>query len=459
VEKVDALTVGAGGGAYPGAFRLARAGRRVVMVDPKGVMSGNCLADGCIPSKSVREVADLYRRARRGQKFGLAGATDFNYAAVIAHKDGVQIRRYQQHDRELAEMGDRLRLVKGTARFLEPHVVEVPTDDGTHRYSADSIIIASGAEVAVPPIPGAELCLTSSDIFALRPKFRRLPQRMVIIGAGYIALETACMLSVFGVGVSVLVRSQVLRTMDPDFVSQLMGLFDPGIELVFDAEVGTIDRDEKAARVHYRQHGREQVIEAEQVMMAAGRKPVIPEGCEEVGVNVEHGRILVDATLQTSVPRIYACGDVNARSPLFHSAVRQSLVAAHNILSGNVPSDYMDFESVPTTLFTFPEAAYVGITRDQARRRGLSVVEAPYPFAEDTRAQIYDETAGELRLFFEAGSLRVLGGWVIGIDAGNLIGEIGLAVSSRLTAHDLARYPDQHPMASEGVSKAARSLF
>jgi dihydrolipoamide dehydrogenase len=460
MERVDTLTIGAGGGAYPAAFSLVRAGQRVFMVDKKGLMSGNCLAEGCVPSKAIREVAGFLRRAQQGQEFGLSGAENFDYAGVIAHKDRLQTQRYQQHDRQLAALGDRLKLIKGTARLIEPHVVEIEMDNDVGRYQADSIIIASGADVAVPPIPGTEYCLTSRDIYALDPRLARLPHRMAIIGAGYIGLETACILTVFGVKVSVLeMTGQALPGMDPDFVNQLVSLLDPRIDLILNAQVEKIEREDETTRVYYRQDGREKTIEAEQAMMAAGRKPVTPEGSEKAGLKVEHGRVQVSSALQTDVPHIYACGDVNGRSPLFHSAVRQSLVAAHNILAGNLPADYMDFDSVPTTIFTFPEAAYVGIVRDVAKRRGLSITEASYSFADDSRAQIFHETTGELRLFFETGNLRLVGGWVIGIDAANLIGEIGLAVSGRLTAHDLARFPDQHPMASEGISKAARSLF
>jgi dihydrolipoamide dehydrogenase len=192
--------------------------------------------------------------------------------------------------------------------------------------------------------------------------------------------------------------------------------------------------------------------------MAVGRHPVVPTGCDEAGIKLDHGQPVVEPSLQTTVSHVYACGDVNGRSPLFHSAVRQSLVAAHNILGGNRPLDYMNFDAVPVTVFTFPEAAYVGLTRSSALERGIDLVEAAYPLAEDSYAQIVDQPEGEIRLFFEPGSLRLLGGWMIGVNAADIIGEIGLAVASRLTAFDLARFADQHPMASEGIGKAARTL-
>lgn len=139
--------------------------------------------------------------------------------------------------------------------------------------------------------------------------------------------------------------------------------------------------------------------------------------------------------------------------------MRQSLVAAHNILAGDVPLDYFDGTSVPTTVFTLPSASYVGITPSIATKNSIRLLTGAYHFTDDARAQIFGEMRGGISLFFDPDTLRVLGGWVVGIDAGNLIGEIGTAVAGRLTARDLANFADQHPMSAEGVAHAARSLF
>lgn len=461
MQQVDVITLGAGGGAYPAAFRLARAGQRVVMVDPMGVMSGHCLAEGCVPSKAVREVAERYRQARNFDRFGLTGKLGVDFAAVMAHKDQVQRTRYAQHARELAPLEGRLSLVSGRARFEDEHTVVVETGHGEETYRANHIIIATGSEIFTPPLPGADLCLNSHDLYALKPNIDTLPERLVVIGGGYIGLETATFLRAFGTAVTVLeMADQLLPGMDPDFVNELTPLLDPAIQCVTGARVEAVERgDDGALMVHYQIGEQSQTVSADAVLMAVGRRPVLPQGTEAIGLQVAHGRIVVDATLRTSLPHIYACGDVNGRVPLFHAAVGQSLVAASNILGGGAPLAYFNFDAVPTTIFTLPAASYVGHTRAALKARGIEAVEAAYAFAEDSRAQILNETGGELRLFFEPGSLRLLGGWVIGLDAGQLVGEIGIAVATGLTAHDLAAFCDQHPMASEGISKAARTLF
>jgi len=461
MQRVDVITIGAGGGAYPAAFRLARAGRRVVMVDVKGVMSGNCLAEGCVPSKAVREVAEIYRTASRFKRFGLLGEIGVDFKAVMAHKDGVQRTRYTQHAAELGQLEGTLSLVHGRARFKDARTVVVESDQGEETYRAGHIIVASGSDVFVPDVPGAELCITSHDLFSLNSSVTALPKRLAVIGGGYIGLETGTFLRAFGAQVTVLeMLEQILPGIDPEFSSGLVPLLDPALRCITGARVDAIERlADGEFTVHFRIGERREALTADAVLMAAGRHPVVPEGANAIGLQVDRGRVMVDATLRTNIPQVYACGDVNDRVPLFHAAVGQSLVAARNILGGDVPLDYFDFDAVPTTIFTLPAAAYVGHTRGTLKARGVAVREAAYSFAEDSRAQIFDETDGELRLFFDASSLRLLGGWILGLDAGQLVGEIGLAVSKGLTAGDLAAFCDQHPMSSEGISKAARQLF
>jgi len=462
-EEVDTIALGAGGGGYPAAFALARAGRRVVMADPKGVMSGNCLAEGCVPSKAVYEVAELRRRIAAAPMSRALGALDAptDYAQVIAWKDQVQRNRYRQHDGELQAMSANLRLLRGTARLIDAHTVEVSTAESVRRFRAGHIIIASGADVFVPPIPGAELCVTSRDLFALEPTVRSRPERLAVIGGGYVGLEVACMLRVFGSEVTVIeALPELLAGMDPDFVALLSGGIDPTIDIQLSSSVTAVtQRDTGGFTVHYHDGDSDRSLDADLVLMAVGRRPMIPKGVAELGLPMAGHGLAVEPSMQVpGHPHLYAPGDVNGRSMLFHSAVRQSLVAAHNILAGDQVVDRMDFDSVPATIFTSPEGAYVGLTRSKAAERGRPVVEGVFSLADDARAQILGETYGEIRLFCDADSLRLLGAWVVGVDAAQLIGQIGEALAAGLTAYDLARFADQHPTAAESIGNAARRL-
>jgi dihydrolipoamide dehydrogenase len=464
--SVDVLTIGAGGGAYPAAFMLASAGLTVVMVDPKGVMSGNCLAEGCVPSKAVREMAHHMNRSVRFREYGIEGGRGVDYARIVRHKDRVQEARYAQHQKELESMSN-LRLLKGHARFLDAQTLSVDHGSGSERIRSRYVIVASGSDIFIPPIPGASLCLTSRDFFALNPAVVDIPESLAIVGGGYIGIETAAMYRVLGSAVTVFESAEeILGGMETVLVKELRSLLDPSIRILTDVSVDEIRKGDCGFEVRYRKkrwvEGTESAGESltvQKVMMAVGRHPVIPEGAERLGVGIESRGIVVNPAMQTAVPHIFATGDVNGITPLFHAAVRQSIVAAHNILGGGRSCDQFDPSSVPTTIFSIPEAAYVGITEDHARKQGLSVLKGEYRYSEDSRAQILGEPGGGIRLLFESGSLRLIGGSVVGVDAGNLIGEIGLALSGGLTAYDLSRFADQHPMASEGIGKAARSLL
>ncbi|BAM07452.1 dihydrolipoyl dehydrogenase [Leptospirillum ferrooxidans] len=456
----DLITIGAGGGAYPAAFRLARLGLKILMVDSKGVMSGNCLAEGCVPSKSVREVAEHWERQRRFSSFGLKGDLVLDFERMMNHKDSVQKVRYQQHDGELSRTPG-LSLLKGKAKMVSKHDISVLTDDGERLFRGKHILIASGSDVFIPPIPGANLCLTSHDLYKMNSAIHSCPSSVIVIGGGYVGLETATFFAAFGSSVTVLeLGDQLLPGIDSEIVSMLVPQLSSLITPVLSAQVLSVtSQSEGKKRVKYRHNQTEVDISAEMVFMAAGRRPVIPDGAREAGVVMGPRGIEVDDRMRTNVPHVFACGDVNGRTPLFHAAVRQSLVCAHQIMGGEHASDRMDFGSVPTTVFTLPAASYVGLTPSILKERSIPFKRATYFFEEDSRAQIFGETAGGIHLFFHSETLKLLGGYVVGIDAENLIGEIGLAVSAGLSAMDLASFADQHPMASEGISKAARSLF
>ncbi len=459
-EKADILTIGAGAGAYPGAFRLAKAGKKVIMIDTKGVMSGNCLAEGCVPSKALRQAASLYKYIKKSHLFGLKANVDFDYKSIIAYKDNVQKLRYKQHDQELNEALPNLRLIKGKASFLDEHNVFVQSDDKELKITADSIIIASGAKPFILPIEGNNYCMTSSDIYKLKPTLDYLPKSMVILGAGYIALETATMFNQLGVKVTVIQRSaRILTEMDERFALKLQSMFNTSIKIELNTKLIKIQKDSTGYSVFYEQNNNQKNVVGEIVMMALGREPVIPEGSKALGLEITKKGIMSNAAMQTNIKHIYSSGDINGKSMLFHSATRQSLVAAHNILAGNVPIDYMDYSCVPNSIFTFPEAAFVGILPSVAKTNGIDIMETSFDLAYDAKSQILNEDVGEIRQFYDSKSGKLIGAWVIGEEASSIIGELGVMIQLGATVKDVANYANQHPSVAEGISKAARKLL
>ena len=453
----DVVVLGAGGGGYPAAFRLAREGRTVVMVDPFGNLGGDCLAEGCVPSKAVREAALARAGAEKYALFGLRGAMpEVDWPGVLAHKDRVQSIRYAQHRDEIA--ASTVRMYKGTGRIVDSHVVEIVTDRGDAlQVQAAHLIVATGSRPRRLAIPGAELAITSHDLFRLGADLPA-PRRLVAIGGGYIGLETASMLQRFGAQATVLeATSAILPGAPPRLARTLHAALARRLNLIPDAKVTAIVRGADGdLQVRYERSGAAQSVAADCVLMATGREPVLPEGLDQLGL--PPGRVAVDDRLRTALPHVYAPGDVNGRSMLFHSAVRQSLVAAEDILAGGNGSGRMNFDAVPFTVFTEPEVAWVGLTEEAAAQQGIDAVAATYDYRTDSRAQIFDEMEGFLTLVFARRTGILIGAQIAGLDAAQVIAPLALAVQTRATAGALAETPFPHPMISEGIGKAARAL-
>jgi dihydrolipoamide dehydrogenase len=456
VEDVDVVVIGAGGGGYPGAFLLDRAGRRVVMADPIGNLGGDCLAEGCVPSKAVREASLLRARAARYSSFGLEGTVPaVSWPQVLSHKDRVQKVRYSQHTEELAGSG--IRFHTGTARLVDERSIEISSAEGpSYRYRFADLVVATGSAPSLLPVPGAELALTSHDLFRLGADVA-FPERPVIIGGGYIGVEVASMLENLGASPTVLeATGELLPGFDHELAAGLHAQLGRRVAILTDAFVTGIEKSDGGFAVAYRQGGTEKRALGDAVVMATGRHVVLPEGLEHLGLPAGKAPE-VNQQLRTANPHVYAPGDVNGRSMLFHSAVRQSLVAAHAILAGGQAVDAMNFEAVPMTVFTEPEAAHVGLTEAQAAERFGTVDVARYDYAVDARAQIFDETEGFIKLVFDGHSGRLVGAQVLGLDAAQLIAPLALAVQAGHSAATLAEVAFPHPMISEGINKAARS--
>ena len=453
--QADVVVLGAGGGGYPGAYRLARSGYTVVMADPKGELGGNCLYSGCVPSKTVRELAQTYWRAKK--LLNLEGKVDFSL--LQDHKDRVQEIRFRQHREELKEFPS-LNFVKGVGEIMDRETIIIHSDEEDLEVKYRHLIIATGSEPVKPNVPGAEYGITSDELFGYRTNLRKLPGRIAIVGGGYIAVETASVLSALGYEVTILVRGErALRNVSQELANTLLSVLNLNISYNSPVlEVRKVKEDEY--KVVYSKAGTQKELDVGLVLFATGRKPVLPKGVERLGVRVDSkGYIEVDEAMRTSVKGVYATGDVNGKAPYFHGAVRMSLAAAYNIMANGEPVDYVDYKAIPVTIYSIPSASAVGYTREELERMGVEFVEATYDMRKDVMAQIYDEMEGVMKLYFQKGSLRFLGGWIVGVHSGYVINELGQAFARGLTARDLANYADQHPATNELVAYTARKVL
>ncbi len=455
-QQADVVILGAGGGGYPAAFLLARAGLRVAMVDPIGNLGGNCLAEGCIPSKAVREASFVRARAEKYGVFGLSGPVpQTNWRGILAHKDRVQTIRYRQHHETINTSS--VFFHAGVGRIIDKKVVEVETADEILRYTFRQLILATGSRPRPSSLPGANLAITSSDLFRLGADLP-FPQRLVILGGGYIGVEVASMLNNLGTQVTLLQRAErLLQGVDPTLSQALYDGLSQRVHIELEASATSIEKVAGDLQVHYRQHGQEYIVAGDTVLMATGRESMLPEGVQALGLD-QYKVPDVNDRLQTNNPRVYAPGDVNGRNMLYHSAVRQSLVAAHAILADGLPVDRMDFESVPFTVFSEPEVAWVGLTAQQAHERYGCIEIVRYDYAVEPRAQIFDEMGGFIRLIFACQTSRLVGAQIVGLDAAQVVAPLTLAVNQGLGADALTEVVFPHPMIQEGINKAARQF-
>ncbi len=454
MKEYDVITIGAGGAAYPAAFKLKKSGYSVLMIDEKGIMSGNCLSEGCVPSKTIIETVHNYRRISDFNKFKI------DYNDIIKRKDKVQEIRYKNHAKEMRDAD--LELLKGTASIIDRNTVEVNINNDTgkrEKIGFKYLIIGSGAVTSVPKIDGHEYCITSKDLYDYKNSINKLPESIAIIGAGYIGVETASFLSILGVRVELIEREdRILTDMDTEAVNKLLPLL-PEMRVHLNNNVTSVEKHGDKFKVNIiDNNNKNDNIVADTVLMATGRIPLIPDGVGELGIEYDRKGIKVNSGMQTNIENIYATGDVNGIAPLFHAARRQSIVAANNIINNKL-ADYFNPLAVPFTLFTIPQMAFTGLLPDELSKKGIKYVRTTYYMKNDTLAEAFNEMYGEINLFFDENSMTILGGYVIGNDAGNIINEIALGVQKGLTARDFAEVSHQHPMTFEGIDEAARKLY
>ena len=457
-EDIDCelLVLGGGPGGYSAAFRAADLGLKTVLVERHPVLGGVCLNVGCIPSKAL-----LHLTAAMEEATGLAGAgirfgrPEIDLATLRAHKAKV----VGKLTGGLAAMAKarKVRLVSGTGRFRDAHSVEVelPDNAGSQTIRFGKCIVAAGSHpIHLPFLPRDARIVDSSG--ALELPF--LPARLLVVGGGIVGLEMATVYSALGARVDVVEMQDHLMP-GPD--RELARIWEAQNRRRFDSvmlRTRTVAAHADAQGVWMRFEGDMAPAEAQRydmVLQSVGRKPNGPRiGAERAGLAVnEAGFIPVSSRMQTNLPHIYAVGDITGMPMLAHKAVHQAHVAAE--AAAGLDSRHDD-SLIPGVAYTHPEVAWVGLSEDEAKRKGLAVEVARFPWAASGRAIANGAEYGLTKLVFERGGGRLLGGAIVGSSAGDMIGEIALAVSRGCDAAAIGKgIHHPHPTLGETVGLAA----
>jgi dihydrolipoamide dehydrogenase len=455
-QGTQVAVIGGGPGGYVAAIRAAQLGLEVTLVE-KELLGGVCLNWGCIPSKAFIYVADLKSRIQHADKIGLI-VTDIkvDLPKLVRWKNDVVEKLRKGVASLLAE--HKVQVVTGTAHLTGDRSFTVEGPDGVHRFEFQSAILATGSSAAqLPGIPhDGELVIDSTD--ALDPQ--NIPERMVVVGAGAVGLELGTFYAKMGTDVTILEAADKLLPMLDSDIGKVMerALKSFSIKLMLGAKVLGVTRNGDQAELKYSTRDGEKTISTDRILVGIGRRPnTTGIGLEKAGVKLDSkGFVGVDSRMETSVPGIYAIGDMVAGMMLAHRASFQGKVAAE-VIAG-LPASFEAVE-VPGVIFSDPEIATVGLGEEQARAQNIDVKVGVFPFKALGRAMTMgEERFGFSKVVSDSRTGTVLGVHIVGPHASDLISEGSLAVASASHLDDLTLTIHPHPTLPESIEEAAEEV-
>lgn len=440
----DLAIIGGGPAGYVAAERAGAKGLKVVLFEKKA-LGGVCLNEGCIPTKALLYSAKVYDTAKQGDKYGVkAGDLHFDYAKMFDRKNKV-VRK----------------LVAGVGAKMKAHNVQVIMAEATllgrtaegitlaaqgEQYQAVNVLICTGSEAAVPPIPGlaeaGEIVMTNREILNLKEQ----PKRLVIIGGGVIGMEFASFFNSLGTEVTVIeMLPEILTGMDIKLSAMLRDMYaKKGVVFNLNSKVTAI----KGQTVVYEKEGQSFEVEGDRILLSVGRRANLQNlGLETLGVEVQKGGIRVDEKMQTNVPNVFAAGDVTGFSLLAHTASREGEVVVNNLCGR---TDRMRYKAIPGVVYTNPEIAGVGLTEETAAQKGIAVRVAELPMAYAGRFVAENEMGnGVCKVVIGAQHGEVLGVHMLGNPSSEMIYGACMAIEQELTVEALQEVVFPHPTVSE----------
>jgi dihydrolipoamide dehydrogenase len=459
--ECEMLVLGAGPGGYSAAFRSADLGMKTVIVERYATLGGVCLNVGCIPSKALLHVAEVIEEAQHASDLGVSfAAPQVDIDKLRAHKEKV-VGKLTGGLAGMAK-GRKVEIVRGYGHFLDPNHIEVEVTDGAGQDKTGAkkvikfqkcIIAAGSAAMHLPFIPRDPRIVDSTGALELR----FVPKKMLVIGGGIIGLEMATVYSTLGARVDVVeMMDGLMQGPDRDAVKvwekQNAHRFD---KIMLKTRTVAVDAKEDGLYVTFEGEGASPApVKYDMILQAAGRSPNGKKiAAEKAGVIVtDRGFINVDAQMRTNVPHIFAIGDLVGQPMLAHKAVHEAHVAAE-VAAGHKAA--FDATVIPGVAYTHPEVAWVGYTEEQARKEGRKVETAKFPWAASGRAIANGADYGFTKLIFDAETHRVIGGAIVGPSAGDMIGEVCLAIEMGCDAVDIGMTIHPHPTLGETVGMAA----
>lgn len=449
----DLLIIGAGPGGYVAAIRAAQLGQKVACIEKEAALGGTCLNVGCIPSKALLESSHKYTECTTGlQAHGImAGDISFDLAAMMARKDAIVKTLTSGIDYLFKK--NNIERFRGTARLLDDRKVQI-TGDKEMELSAGAVLIATGSRAAALPGVAVDGNYVVSSTEALA--FTTVPRQLVVVGAGAIGLELGSVWHRLGAEVTVIeYLDRILPTADKDMSKHALRIFKKqGLKFLLGTKITGIEQADDACRVNLAD---KEPLVAEKVLLAAGRTPCTQGlGFEELGGRVDpKGFIEVDSHWQTSLPGIYAIGDVIGGAMLAHKASEEGVAFVEHLVTGY---GHVNYQAMPSIVYTHPEVAAVGRTEDSLRQEGVPTKIGTFFFKGNGRALARGDSDGLVKIIAHHDTDRILGVHIIGPQAGDLLAEAVAAMEYGASSEDLGRTFHAHPTLSEALKEAALNV-
>ncbi len=449
----DVVVLGAGPGGYTAAFRAADLGKKVVLIERYSTLGGVCLNVGCIPSKALLHVAKVITEAEDVERHGIVfSKPKITLDKLRVWKDSV-IGKLTKGLKVLAKQR-KVEVVHGTGKFTTPYMIQVETAEGYKSVSFDNCIIAAGSSVA--PIPGFPYddprLIDSTGALQLE----RVPKHMLVIGGGVIGLEMATVYAALGCKISVVeLMGQLIPGADADLVKPLHRRINKRYEAIYlKTKVTHVEAKKSGLKVTFAGDNAPEPQTYDCILMAVGRRPNGHNmGAENIGIHInERGFIPVDQQLRTNLPHILAIGDIVGEPMLAHKATYEGKLAAEIIVGHKA---VFDARTIPSVAYTDPEIAWMGLTENEAKKQGIDYEKASFPWAASGRAISMAREEGMTKLLLDKNTRRILGAGITGVNAGELIAEVVLALEMGADMEDIGLTIHPHPTLSETVFFAA----
>jgi dihydrolipoamide dehydrogenase len=463
-REYDLIVIGAGPGGYVAAVRAAQLGMKVACVEKEPDLGGVCLNTGCIPSKALLDSSENYHLLKeRFREHGIiASDVKLDLSSLMARKGRV-VKELTDNVRKLLEANN-IRIIRGTARLKGEKEVEIRGDSeaGEGNQSgairAGAILLATGSETTrLPNMPlDGRLIVSSTEALS----FDSVPDHLGIVGGGYIGLELGSVWRRLGSRVTIIeMLPEIAGTLDGQLSRALRrALTKQGLTFRLKTRVIKAEPLDKEVRVLLEGEGGEEEMRCDRLLVAVGRRPLTTGlGLEEAGVKLDprSGQVVVDSRYRTSIPSVYAIGDLISGPMLAHKASAEG-IAAVECIAGKAGE--VNYDAIPSAVYTSPEVAGVGMTEETAKERGIEYCVGTYPYTGLGRARCLGETEGFAKIIAHAKTDRVLGAHIIGSRASDLIAECVLAMEFGASSEDIARTVHGHPTFTEGVHEAAMAV-